>query len=232
MTVFPFFQKIDHYRFLLIGGGSVATQKARCLFAFTSRVTVIAPTLTEELAAMVRKAEPEAEWKKKEAECSDLLGVDAVVLAVGDRVQDELLARACKKQGIPVNVADVPELCSFYFPAIIKKGPLVAAISTSGESPAYAAMLRREIEALIPDDIESVLEEMGHLRSELKQLHPGWTQKERGAFLKEELARRLSAARDAASLRKESLRTDENEESLIPQGNRKNKNETDDWRTI
>ena len=71
---------------------------------------------------------------------------------------------------VVVNVVDVPEFCTFYFPAMITKGPLTVAISTSGNSPAAAALLRRRMEKVLPDRTEEILDWIGENRKEFRQL--------------------------------------------------------------
>ena len=88
-----------------------------------------------------------------------------------------------------MNVVDDAELCTFVFPAVIRRGGLVIGVSTCGKSPAYAGYLRREIESQIPDNIEDILDMMESCRSWLPEILP--EQKARGAFLKELLQRLL-----------------------------------------
>ena len=75
----------------------------------------------------------------------------------------------CRERGIPVNVEDVPELCTFYFPSLITRGPLTVSIVTDGASPAASALIRRKVEAFLPEHTEEIMEWGGELRLRLKE---------------------------------------------------------------
>ena len=78
----------------------------------------------------------------------------------------------CNARGIPVNVVDMPELCSFYFPSLVTRGDLTVAVSTGGKSPGGAAWLRRHLEKHIPDQTEGILEWASSLRQRLRREEP------------------------------------------------------------
>lgn len=95
----------------------------------------------------------------------DLSPSPAFVVA-GDLEKSEAarVSALCQSKGIPVNVVDQPELCSFYFPALIARGSLTVSVSSGGKSPAAAAHLRRTIEAVLPDRTEEILDWLASLR--------------------------------------------------------------------
>lgn len=155
MTVYPLFENIDGSTFLIIGGGAVAAHKVERLLQFTNRITVVA----EETAITGVRV------LRKKFDFGDLQLGDYVIVATDDRALNRRIAQHCKAEKIPVNVVDDPELCSFIFPSVIKRGDLTIGISTSGTSPAYAQQLRREIEADLPPHIAQILERMGRLRA-------------------------------------------------------------------
>ena len=99
---------------------------------------------------------------------ADLIPRPALVLA-GDLSPEESrrISDLCRTHGIPVNVADRPELCTFFFPGLISRGALTIGVSTAGTSPAAAAVLRQEIEALLPDRTEEILTWANTLRGQL-----------------------------------------------------------------
>lgn len=92
------------------------------------------------------------------------------LVIVGDTplAQAEAISDLCRSHRIPVNVVDVPRLCSFYFPALVTRGDLTVAISTGGGTPAAAAYLRRQIEALLPEDTDCILRWLSQNRDLLK----------------------------------------------------------------
>ena len=110
---------------------------------------------------------------------------DFVIGATSDHEVNTAIYKACIRREIPVNIVDDAEKCTFVMPAIIKRKDLCVAVSTGGKSPAYAALLRRQIEDILPEDIEMILDEMGAFREIAKQSFE--TQEERSRFLKEKL---------------------------------------------
>lgn len=154
MTVYPLFENIDGRTFLIIGGGKVAAGKVRRLLQFTNRIVVVAEETEITGVKVLRKT----------YEPSDLERGDYVIVATSNRALNREIAAECRAQRIPVNVVDDPELCSFIFPSVIKKGDLTIGISTGGTSPAYAQQLRKEIEDSLPEDIAPILERMARLR--------------------------------------------------------------------
>ena len=201
MTLFPFFQDIEGKRFLIVGGGRTAARKLRVLRQFTDRITVVAQRLSPDIAAeavkeeavksKAAKSEPtKAEPAKvvvyeRPFRPADLDRADYVVAATSDRALNREIARLCGLSRKPVDVVDSPEFCTFFFPAVIRRGPLVAAVSTSGKSPAYAAHLRAQIEELLPENVEEILDALEDCRRQLPERVPD--QKERSRILKERM---------------------------------------------
>lgn len=128
---------------------------------------------------------------------ADLDRADYVVTATSDRALNREIARLCGLSGKPVDVVDSPELCTFFFPAVIRRGPLVAAVSTSGKSPAYAAHLRAMIEALLPENIEEILDALEDCRRQLPERVPD--QRERSRILKEWMMELLTGSSRSTS---------------------------------
>ncbi len=130
-------------RCAVIGGGDVGLEKVEGLLACDADVTVVAPEVHPALADLA--AEGSIRWERREYGAGDLDGCLIAIAATGDtdvniRVFDDAEARA-----MLVNVVDVPPLCNFILPAIVRTGPLAVAISTAGASPALAKRMKREI---------------------------------------------------------------------------------------
>lgn len=154
MILFPFYADIENKTFLVIGGGRIAKEKIEKLRLFTDRIIVIA-----------RETDmTDVEVRRKPFEDSDLALGDICIVATPDRELNRHIAELCKRQGIPVNVADDRKLCSFIFPGMIKRGALQISITTSGKSPACTQRLRQKIEADLPEHIEDILDRMEQLR--------------------------------------------------------------------
>jgi siroheme synthase-like protein len=141
--------RLSGRRCLVVGGGDVGLEKVEGLLACDADVTLVAPAAHPELEALAR--EGSITWFEREYQRDDLDGKLIVIAATDDtdvniRVFDDAEARA-----MLVNVVDVPPLCSFILPAIVRTGPLAIAISTAGASPALAKRMKREISALFGD---------------------------------------------------------------------------------
>ena len=147
MGHFPLFLDLTGKPVLLVGHGPQCDEKAARLAPFGADLRRVAH-LTE----------------------GDLEPAPVMVLA-GDCSPEEAQAISglCRSRGIPVNIADRPALCSFYFPALISRGPLTVGISTAGVSPAAAAVLRQQLEEQLPDRTEEILLWANRLRGTLSR---------------------------------------------------------------
>ncbi len=196
-TWFPFFENITGKTFLVVGGGAVAHRKVKQLLQFSAQILVIAPeTDIDEVQVIGRSFAQE-----------DLALGDYVIAATGDHELNRRIALLCREKKIPVNVADDPSLCSWQFPAIVHRGNLTVGISTGGTSPAYAALLRAQLEKEVPDNIEDILECMQRIRCIL----PDYIQEQRKRrkllheLLDQMLAGKADPAEDAAKIVKRFL---------------------------
>lgn len=170
MAYFPIYIELEGKRCIVVGGGNVAAGKVRQLLAFAAKVEVIAPELTPELERLA--AEEQITWKQMsfpqdESGEAFLCDCALVVAATSQREVNVRVSKLCRMHGIPVNVVDVKELCTFYFPAIVKRGDVVVGISTGGKSPALAARIRRELEAALPESYGTVADILGACREEV-----------------------------------------------------------------
>lgn len=148
MSHFPLFVDLTAETALLIG--AVSEKKADLLSSYGCRVERRA-VLTEELL--------------------DALSPALVIIAPGDP-RNETWASLCRERGILVNVVDTPALCSFYFPAVVRRGDVTAAVSTSGKSPALAAAVKEKVEAILPQTLGHAAEALSKERAALAHLSP------------------------------------------------------------
>ena len=149
MDYFPVFLDLKQRRCLLVGGGDVATRKGRLLAKAGAILRVVAPQISPELRDLVQQCQGEIHLREYQA--SD---VDDCVLAIAATDIDSLnqiISEDAKAKNIPVNVVDSPALCTYITPAIIDRSPLVIAISSGGESPVLARLIRAKLEILIPN---------------------------------------------------------------------------------
>jgi uroporphyrin-III C-methyltransferase/precorrin-2 dehydrogenase/sirohydrochlorin ferrochelatase len=149
VAVFPVFLKLEGRRVLVVGAGPVAAGKLRALLNAGARITVVAPEIVDEIAALA----PVIEIALRSFELSDLDGVCYVVAAAPPEVNREV-SRAADARGLFVNAVDDMENASAYLGGIVQKAGVTIAISTDGEAPALAGLLREAIEVLLPDDLD------------------------------------------------------------------------------
>jgi precorrin-2 dehydrogenase/sirohydrochlorin ferrochelatase len=181
----PVFLKMSGRPCLVVGGGNIALEKIRVLLESETAVCAVAREASTEIEQLARDGR--IVLRRKEYEPSDLAGVSFVIAATNDRALNHRVYAEAHAQGRLVNVVDDPEYCDFYFGSIVRRGALQIGISTSGESPAFAQQLKREIEEALPVDVESWLARLGELRRQINQrVAPG---PERVSLLRE-LARR------------------------------------------
>jgi uroporphyrin-III C-methyltransferase / precorrin-2 dehydrogenase / sirohydrochlorin ferrochelatase len=185
MSLLPIFLKLDGRPGLLVGAGNVALEKIGSLLKTGVKLRVIAPQAHPEIVRLA--AEGKLEWIEREFVPPDLDGNFLVIAAtdvpeVNAAVYSEAVAR-----NIPCNsVDDIPN-CDFFFGSVVSRGDLQIAISTAGESPAFAQRLRREIDEQLPADLSPWLANLGQLRREVLTTHP---RSEERKLLLHELAHR------------------------------------------
>ena len=180
---FPLFVEFGDRPCLVVGGGPVAARKVAMLREFGAAVTVVAPDVCEELS----RAVDGSRWLSKAFQDADVEGQTLVVAATDDAELNGRVAALCKARRIPVNVVDDPPNCTFIFPAVFRKGPIVAAVSSGGASPVAAKLVRDKVARLVSDDFVAAVESQGARRQELKLNYPD--PQERKRVCEEELAK-------------------------------------------
>lgn len=163
MAYFPFFVELTGRPGLIVGGGRVALRKAEKLLPYGPELTVVAPEILPELAALPR-VRPVRRTFAPEDVTPDLA---FVVAASDDRAQNHRIALLCRERGVPVNAVDTPEDCSFLFPALVRSGPLSVGVSTGGASPAAAVWVKEQIRALLPEGFGEILTWLAEQREPL-----------------------------------------------------------------
>ena len=130
-------------RCVVIGGGDIGLEKVEGLLACDGDVTLIAPDAHPELVQLA--LEGSIRWERRRYEAGDLDGALIAIAATDDTDVNIGVFEDAEAQSMLVNVVDVPPLCNFILPAIVRTGPLAVAISTAGASPALAKRMKREI---------------------------------------------------------------------------------------
>lgn len=148
MNYFPVFLDLNNRLCLLVGGGEVATRKGRLLVKAGARLRVVAPEISAELRELAARYQGEIHARAYQA--GDLAGCVLVVAATDDTALNETVSRDAQAARLPVNVVDNPALCTYITPAIIDRSPLVIAVSSGGQAPVLARLLRAKLETFIP----------------------------------------------------------------------------------
>jgi siroheme synthase-like protein len=139
--------KLTGRRCLVVGGGEIGLEKVEGLLACDGDVTLLAPRALPALAEYAR--EGSIRWERRAyAGASDLEGAFMAIAATDDTDVNIAVYEDAERRAMLVNVVDVPPLCNFILPAIVRTGPLAIAISTAGASPALAKRMKREISEL------------------------------------------------------------------------------------
>jgi precorrin-2 dehydrogenase / sirohydrochlorin ferrochelatase len=180
MNLFPIFLKLEGRRCLVVGGGKVGAQKIAGLLDAGAEVTVIDPSPLEAVRELARSR---IVWHARAYAPSYLDGAYLVIAAASDEHVNQQIYEDATSRGILVNVVDVPPLCDFYYPAVVRRGPLTVAISSQGESPILAQRLRDEISEMLPHELGQAAECIGAERRRILREHaPG---AERDQFLRD-----------------------------------------------
>ena len=130
-------------RCIVVGGGDIGLEKVEGLLACDADVTLVAPEAHPALVEL--SLEGSITWHRREYESGDLDGALIVIAATNDTDINVHVFEDAENRAMLVNVVDVPPLCNFILPAIVRTGPLAVAISTAGASPALAKRMKREI---------------------------------------------------------------------------------------
>jgi precorrin-2 dehydrogenase/sirohydrochlorin ferrochelatase len=183
MKLYPIFLNVENKLAVIIGGGEVAYRKLNDLFDSGAKIKVIAPVIHKDIIDLQTKNPGSIKIVQRGYRYGDIKGAYIVFAASDNPEINKAIFLEAEKKRIPVNSADDPANCSFIVPSMARKGDFILAVSTSGDSPAMAARLRRSLEKNIPKNIEEVLSALREAREILKNMK-NLTQSERAAILK------------------------------------------------
>lgn len=200
MSYFPFFVELEQKKGLIVGGGVTALRKLQKLLPYGPRLTVVSPAFHPELEALSGP-----ELLRRPFDPALLEGQFFVIAATDNPRLNHSISVLCRQRGILVNVVDSRADCTFLFPALVKRGELTVGISTGGASPTAAVWLKEQVGALIPENMEAILDYLAGQRSQVRALFP--EESRRGDVLKAlflacmERRRALSEAETGALLK-------------------------------
>jgi len=159
---FPLLLNIKNYPCLVVGGGKVALRKVTSLLNFRIKSTVLAPKICQPLLELQTKRKIKV--IKKVYSKEHLNNFKIVFCATDNPEINKMVRKDCTENNILLNVADIPELCDFILPAIVKRGDLTISVSSQGAAPFYAAELRKKLDHIFPSYYENIIELAGEFR--------------------------------------------------------------------
>ena len=165
MRYYPVNLDIKGRKCVVVGGGGVGTRKVKTLLKCGATVTVVAEAASDELKKMAEGAE--IELRERAYRAGDLAGAFMVIGATDDESLNARISQDAEASQMLCNIADRPEVCNFILPAIVEKGDLILAVSTCGQSPAFAKKLRKDLEKQFGDEYTVFLTLMGAIRKRL-----------------------------------------------------------------
>ncbi len=168
MDFLPVFFKVQARRVLLVGGGDIALRKARLLLRAGAQIKLVARQINPELRQGLDSTEHELIERAYAA--GDMSAVSMVVAASNDGQLNRQIYEQALALNLPVNVVDQPELCTFIFPSIVDRDPLLIAVSSSGRSPVLARLLRARLETFIPSAYGRLANFLGAKRQRVKAM--------------------------------------------------------------
>ncbi|MGD1891450.1 MAG: bifunctional precorrin-2 dehydrogenase/sirohydrochlorin ferrochelatase [Cyclobacteriaceae bacterium] len=168
--LFPVFFKLHELDVLVVGGGYVGLEKLEAILKNSpeTRVTLVGEEILQPDIFRLANEHPHVQVIECKFRWRDLRGKDLVFLATNDRSLHERIKRRTRRRRIMTNVADTPDLCDFYLSSVVKKGDLKIAISSNGKSPTLTKRIRQYLEEAIPDDVQSLLDNLLEVRNQLR----------------------------------------------------------------
>lgn len=167
-SLYPVFLKLENLSLLIIGGGKVALEKLESVLGNSpdTAIKLVAKEISPEVRSL-QKSFPNIILHERAYSDHDFNDADLAIIAVNDIAVAGEIREKANQRNILVNIADKPDLCDFYLGSIVKKGSLKIAISTNGKSPTIKR-LRETFTELIPDEMDHVLDNMQHIRNQMK----------------------------------------------------------------
>jgi len=162
---FPMLVRLRGRKCLVVGAGKIAADKVAGLLFHGAQVEVVSPRAVERIQELVRAGK--IHWRRRKFSPRDVDGAFLVIAATSSSIVNQAVFRACNAGGVLCNAVDDPAHCDFFYPAVVRRGPLQIAISTNGQSPALAARLRRELEKQFGPEWSDWVEHVGKLRREI-----------------------------------------------------------------
>jgi len=165
MAKYPIFLELGSRRAVVIGGGTVAVRKVQALLTAGARVVVVAERIDDMMTALCQGMDAELIMSKYSK--NYLAGALLAIAATNNARLNKQIYKDCQELEVLCNVVDVPELCDFFVPAVVKRGNLQIAIGTEGQCPAYAGHIRKKLEKIFTEKHGQFLAELETLRKDI-----------------------------------------------------------------
>jgi uroporphyrin-III C-methyltransferase/precorrin-2 dehydrogenase/sirohydrochlorin ferrochelatase len=175
MEFLPLFHNLKGSRVLVVGGGEIALRKSRLLADAGALLRVVAPEIETQLSELIESSGGEA--VRRGYQESDLDGCQLIIAATDDEGLNAQVSADARHRCVPVNVVDAPALCSVIFPAIVDRSPLVVAVSSGGDAPVLARLIRAKMESWIPSTYGELAGLAARFRKQVKNLYPNVQQR-------------------------------------------------------
>lgn len=161
-SLFPMFLKLEGRQCLVVGAGRIGEPKIGGLLETGARIRVVSLSASPIVREWARAGKIELELRAFLAE--DLDGAFLAVVATNSRSLNERVYHEAQRRGVLCNVVDVPDLCNFFYPAVVHRGDLQIAVSTAGQSPSLAQKIRRQLEKQFGPGYAAWVAELGETR--------------------------------------------------------------------
>jgi len=161
-SLFPMFLKLEGRQCLVVGAGKIGEPKIGGLLDTGARIRVVALDASPTVREWAREGKIELELRAFLAE--DLEGAFLAVVATNSRSSNERVYHEAQRRGVLCNVVDVPDLCDFFYPAVVHRGDLQIAVSTAGQSPSLAQKIRQQLEKQFGPGYAAWVAELGETR--------------------------------------------------------------------
>lgn len=165
-SYYPIALDLARKRCLVVGGGSLATEKVEGLLVAGADISVVSPVVTPTIAYLA--AGNEITLHQRAYSANDLEEIYLAYGATEDRAENARVATDARRAGVIVNAVDDIPNCDFFAVSIVRRGDLQIAISTNGRSPAFARWVREYLDAWLPKAFGCVLDALGDVRQDLK----------------------------------------------------------------
>ena len=177
MDYMPIMLRLQGHKVLVVGGGQVAARKVAMLLRAGAIVRLVADTVDPSLAQSL--CDSPHEVLEKHFQPEDIDSVRLVVAATDDNAVNLQVYNESQQRCVPVNVVDNPALCDFIFPSIVDRSPVIVAVSSGGNSPVLARLLRSRLETYIPSGFGNLADLLGNYRVKVKKVIPSMSQRMR-----------------------------------------------------